>query len=289
MRLSFIEVSIKTGVDSGELLAMLEDGETLGSWERDGVLHIYWPEDKWSRESLEKLKKVLGQMGANMREADIQVRSIPDRDWNAAWAASLQPIRLGRRIRVRQSWHPPDAGFHGIELVIDPKRAFGTGYHATTQLVIEWLEDHIHGGERILDVGTGSGILAMVAIRLGAVSALAVDNDPVAVECAREYAAINGFGPELELKVASFEMLHADRFDVIVANLDGKTMPRLCEFLSLLVHAEGAACLSGLQEQDYEEVSAALRSAGFQIVEKRQREDWLALVTKKTPRISGSS
>jgi ribosomal protein L11 methyltransferase len=274
---NFIEVSIRTEVDSGELLAMLNDGETLGSWEKDGVLHIYWPEECWNAEALEDLKKTLSQLGANVCDADLKVLTVPDQDWNATWAASLHPIHLGRQFKIRQSWHEPDPGFNGIELIIDPKRAFGTGYHATTQLVIEWLEEHVHGGERILDVGTGTGILAMAAIRLGAASALAIDNDPVAVECAREYAAGNGFGAELQLRIASFEKLDAGGFDLIVANLDGKTMPRLCGFLRYLMNRDGIACLSGLQEQDYEEVAAALGCAGFRIIQKRQREDWIAL------------
>ncbi len=276
----FVEVSIRTDVDSGELLALLEDGETLGGWEKDGTLHIYWPEEKWNAATLENLKKALEQLGVSINDADLKVATVPDQDWNATWAASLHPIRLGQRIRIRQSWHPRDTEFRGIELVIDPKRAFGTGYHATTQLVIEWLEKCIRGGERVLDVGTGSGILAMAAIRLGAVSATGIDNDPVAVECAREYAANNGFGPELELRVASFEMLGAAQYDVIVANLDGKTMPHFCEFLRIYLKEGGAACLSGLQEPDYEEISRVLNRAGFQIVEKRQREEWLAVAVK---------
>jgi ribosomal protein L11 methyltransferase len=199
---------------------------------------------------------------------------------NAAWAASLQPIRLGRRIRIRQTWHEPDPDFNGIELIIDPKRAFGTGYHATTQLIIEWLEEYICNGVRVLDVGTGTGILAMAAIRLGAASALGIDNDPVALECAREYAVGNGFGSELELRVASFENLEAGKFDVITANLDGRTMPHFCEYLRALMKDDAIACLSGLQEQDVAEVSAALYRSGLGICERRQRKDWLALTAK---------
>jgi ribosomal protein L11 methyltransferase len=277
MHSNFVEVSFRTDVDSGELLAILEDGETLGGWEKDGTLHIYWPEGKWTLAALENLKNTLTRLGVNSQEADLKVLTVPDQDWNATWAASLHPIRLGRRIRIRQSWHAADPGFNGIELVIDPKRAFGTGYHATTQLVIEWLEDHIRGGERVLDVGTGTAILAMAAIRLGAESALAIDNDPMALECAREYAAGNRFGPELELRVASFEVLDKAEFDVVIANLDGKTMPRFCRMLPRLVIIGGIACLSGLQEQDYGEVAAVLDHAGFEIIEIRRREDWLAL------------
>jgi ribosomal protein L11 methyltransferase len=274
---NFIEVSIRTDIDSGELLAMLQDSETLGSWEEDGVLHIFWPEDRWNTDALEDLKNVLARMGVHAREEDLTVTAVPDQDWNATWAASLHPILLGRRVRIRQSWHAADAEFSGIELVIDPKRAFGTGYHATTQLVVEWLEDHIHGGERILDAGTGSGILAMSAIRLGAASALGIDNDPVAVECAQEYAKVNGFGPELDLRVASFDDLDAGKFDVIVANLDIRTLPRLCASLRRLMNNGAVACLSGLQEQDYEEVAAALRRAELEIIARRHREDWLSL------------
>jgi ribosomal protein L11 methyltransferase len=273
---NFIEVSIRTNVDLGELLAT-QDGETPGGWEKDGIIYIYWPEERWTAATLDDLKRALAGLGAEVGDADLEVRSIPDTDWNATWAASLHPIRLGRRLRIRQSWHPGDPDFDGIELVIDPKRAFGTGYHATTQMVVEWLENNIHSGERILDIGTGSGILAMTAIRLGAASALAVDNDPVALECAREYCEVNGFGSELELQVGSFEDLDSGRFEVVVANLDIRTLPLLCQALPQLLNPGGRVCLSGLQQQDYGEVEEALSAAGLRINTRMQREDWLAL------------
>jgi ribosomal protein L11 methyltransferase len=281
MSTNFVEVSVKADVDSGELLARLQDGETLGCWEKDGVIHIFWSEEKWNPAAQEDLKRVLAAMGINSGSAGLTIQEVPDQDWNAAWAASLQPIRLGRRIRIRQSWHSGDPAFDGIELVIDPKRAFGTGYHATTQLVIEWLENQIHGGERVLDVGTGSGILSMAAIRLGAASALAIDNDPAAVECASEYAATNGIDGELELMTASFEDLGPDNFDVIVANIDGKTLPRFCTIMPQLLNMNGIACLSGLQAQDCEEINAALTKINFHVQSQFGREDWLALVVSR--------
>ena len=277
MPINYVEVCVRTDVDSGEILALLEWEESLGGWEKDGTLFLYWPEEKWSDNVLEDLKRVLHTLGVNTIDARITFQTIPDKDWNATWAASLQPIRLGHRVRVRQSWHPFDPEFQGIELVIDPKRAFGTGYHATTQLVIEWLEIHLRGGERVLDVGTGSGILAMAALRLGASSALAIDVDPVALECAKQYAVANGFGCELELRVSSFEDLNHGPFDVIVANLDGKTMPLLCESLPRLLNVGGIACLSGIQHHDYIEVAKRLTEAELQIKARMEREEWLAL------------
>jgi len=276
-----IEVLIQTDVDSGELLAMLEDSESLGAWESEGVIHLFWPENKWNPAALADLKQALAKLGVGNQEDIVTIRSVPDRDWNAEWAASLTPIRLGRRIRIRQSWHAVDPDFDGIELIIDPRRAFGTGYHATTQLVIGWLEDHIRGGECVLDVGTGSGILSMAAIRLGAASALAIDNDPVALECAREYCGANGFGTELELRISSFENLELKAFDVILANLDIRTMPLLCPHLRRLMKAGGIACLSGLQEQDLREIMEALSLADLKIEAVTKREEWVALSIRK--------
>jgi ribosomal protein L11 methyltransferase len=274
--MNFIEVTIEGSLDSGELLAMLENDESLGAWDAEGVLRLYWSEEKWSPAVLSDLKGALARLGIEAGSS-LVIRSVPDQDWNAKWTASLNPIRLGRRVRIRQSWHSADAAFDGIELVIDPKRAFGTGYHATTQLVVEWLEEHIRGQERILDVGTGSGILAMAAIRLGAASALAVDNDPAALECAREYCETNGFGPELDLRSCSFEDLETEVFDVILANLDIRTLPMFCRHMPRLLKARGIACLSGLQQQNLEEISQALSLAGLRINSKKQRDEWLCL------------
>jgi ribosomal protein L11 methyltransferase len=277
MPTNYIEVSFHAEVDSGEILAMLDGGEELGCWEKDGVVHIFWPENQWNSEALEDLQRVLKLSGMDPQSAGLTVQVVPDQDWNATWAASLTPINLGENFRIRQSWHPKDDSFKGIELVIDPKRAFGTGYHATTQLVVEWLEKNIRGGEKVLDVGTGSGILAMAAIRLGALSALGIDNDPVAVECAQEYARVNGFGSELELLAATFEDCAGETYDVITANIDGKTLPMLCPYLPRLLRVNGMACFSGLQQHDLEEITDALLQAGCNIRERKQREEWLSL------------
>jgi ribosomal protein L11 methyltransferase len=283
----FVEITLKTNIDSGELLAMLHDEAALGSWEKDGILHIFWPAEKWDKTIVEDIKQALNSFGVKETDVCLAVKAIQDQDWNATWAASLNPIRLGRHVRIRQSWHSRDEAFDGIELVIDPKRAFGTGHHATTQLIAEWLETKIRGGERVLDIGTGSGILAMIALRLGAAAALAIDIDPVAIECAREYAGVNGFETELELRTASFEDLGCDRYDVIVANLDGKTLPQLSGYLSRLFNAGGIGCLSGLQIQDYGEVAEFLSKEGIRISATIRREDWLALeVRVRDQRIS---
>ncbi len=281
MNPKYVDVSLRADLDSGELIAMLREEEPLGSWEQDRILHFVWPQGRWRPAILEDFKRSLACLGFDVREVDLAVAGFDDQDWSAVWASSLQPVLIGKRIRIRQSWNPVDPEFGGIELVIDPQRAFGAGYHATTQMILEWLQDCIRGGERILDVGTGTGILAMAALRLGAVSAVAIDNDPVAIECAREYARMNGFGAELDLRIESFETARFEGFDLAMANLDVRALPSLCSSLPGMLKSGASACLSGLQIQDYEEAAAGLIGAGLAIGGRFEREEWLALEVKK--------
>jgi ribosomal protein L11 methyltransferase len=283
MTKSYIEIRLKTSVDAGELMGMLEDGACLGACERDDGICLYWPKEHWHAGVLQDLLEalqLLGSLDAGSRPA---VTELADQDWNEIWARSLQPIHLGERILVRQSWNSAPVPGGGFELVIDPKRAFGTGYHATTQLIASWLEKLIRGGERVLDVGTGSGILAMAALRLGASSALGIDNDPEAIECSLEYAAVNGFGADLELRVAALEGLGSEQFDLVLANLDRNTLLRYFAFFHKHVRAGGRLVISGLQSEDYDDICEALAINGWRTHGRRDREEWMALELQQAP------
>jgi len=277
MNRNYVEIRIRTSVDAGELLGLLDETASSGACETEDGLFLYWPTERWKPEVLDAIREGLRCLGDMQAEKTLIVAEIPDQDWNVRWAESLQPIRLGHRILIRQSWNSAEVPPGGFELVIDPKRAFGTGYHATTQLIAEWLEEAVCGGERVLDVGTGSGILAMAALRLGARSALGIDRDPEAIGCAREYAAVNGFGEELELRVAALEDLPVERFDLILANLDRPTLLRYFAGLHGYLQAGGKMLVSGLLIEDDREIIGALAAAGWRATELRRREEWMAL------------
>jgi ribosomal protein L11 methyltransferase len=270
----WIDVRVKIDMDAGELAGLWNDPWMVGVWQEEGMLHLYWPHERWTCDTRQELTALVQRFGI---DADsIAVHSLPDEDWNAAWARSVKPLRIGQRIVIRPSWEAVALHTGDVELIIDPKQAFGTGHHATTQLLLEWLEAHLHGGERVLDVGTGSGILAMVALRLGAASACGIDHDPVAIECAHDYAIENGFGAELMLDTSAL-ITSAERVDIVLANLDRRTLLDLSSALPRRVHRHGHLVLSGILVDDREDLLDAFRQAGGDLAWERERDGWLAM------------
>ena len=163
----WIQVDVRTSIDAGELLGMLHDPAVTGAWQEDDQVHLYWPGTAVGRIRGRASGRRWHCLGKWTRNAAITINRLPNEDWNAQWSRLVEPIGIGRVI-IRPSWKIVPLATGEIELIIDPKQAFGTGHHATTHLLIEWLQHSVKPTDRVLDVGTGSGVLAMVALRLGA-------------------------------------------------------------------------------------------------------------------------
>lgn len=273
----WIEVNLASSVDAGDLLGRLGDPSVAGAWQDNGTTRLYWPRAGWSPDTLRRIRQALREMGLEQAAVPITVADVAEQDWNEQWARSVTPIRIGRRLVVRPSWARVDLSPSDVELILDPKQAFGTGHHATTALLLEWLQEVIRGGESVLDVGTGSGILAMAAIRLGARAALGIDHDPVAIECAREYAVVNNFGPELDLRVATLEAVGTMPVDLILANLDRKTLLDSARFFAPFLMRGARLFVSGILPEDRSDLAAAFADSGASIAGSRERDGWLAL------------
>lgn len=274
MTADWIDVQFRSQLDAGEVLGALDDPFVSGAWQDGRTIHLYWPSHRWSPDQLMHLHGTLRRLAEQgAADPDIMVQSVPDQDWNRQWAQSVKPLRVGTRLLIRPSWESADVAAHEIEIVLDPKQAFGTGHHATTRLLLEWLEDEIHGGESVLDVGTGSGLLAMVALRLGAARAIGIDHDSDAIECAREYAAVNRFGSELVLTCGTLAVERA--YDVVLANLDRRTLLDLAE--SLAASTGDILMVSGLLVEQRDEIVAAFGSVGLYPGRERDQEGWLAM------------
>ena len=275
----WVDVSFQSAIDPGELLGLLDDPHVQGAWEDQGVTHLYWSRGHWSGEQLGRVRAALDQLDPSGRSSGaVHVGDLPHQDWNRQWAQSVKPLLVGRRIVIRPSWEPVALQLDQLEIILDPKQAFGTGHHATTRMLLEWLEDLIRGGERVLDVGAGSGILAMAALRLGARSAVEVENDPVAVECAREYARENRFGSELEVICGTLQDLGGEAPpDLVLANLDRQTLLLLADELAAYGLAGARLLLSGVLADQEAEVVARYAALGLYLAARREQEGWVAL------------
>jgi ribosomal protein L11 methyltransferase len=197
-------------------------------------------------------------------------------DWNRVWAESVKPLWIGRHLLIRPSWETVEARPGQIEIILDPKQAFGTGHHATTRMLLEWLEEVVQGGESVLDVGTGSGLLAMASLRFGAFLSVGIDHDPVAIECAREYAELNRFGPELVLQCGELNEGYDGRsFDLVLANLDRQTLLELTDRLARCT--KNRLLLSGVLANQGEEIEASFSAAGLSPGRQREQDGWLAM------------
>ena len=275
----WIQVDVRTSLDAGELLGILDDPVVTGARQERDCVHLYWPAHRWGPDTWQSLQRALAQLGHRDPECAITINNLANRDWNAQWASLVEPVRIGRVV-IRPSWKEAALEPGDIELILDPKQAFGTGHHATTHLLIEWLQEVVTPSDRVFDIGTGSGVLAMVALRLGASEATGVDIDPVAIDCAREYALTNDLDERLRLSVANanVEQPH-DSFapTLVLANLDRQS---LLDAVGTLCHyAAGGArlLLSGLLVEQRAEIEAVYASRGVYVKTSRVRDGWVAL------------
>ena len=275
----WIQVDVRTSLDAGELLGVLNDPDVTGAWQEEEWVHLYWPVGRCGPDTWQGLTRALTQLGHSDPDRAVTINQLANQDWNAQWSRLVEPIRTGR-VLIRPSWKPVPLNPDDIELIIDPKQAFGTGHHATTQLLIEWLQQVVQTGDRVLDVGTGSGVLAMVAFRLGATEALGIDFDAVAVDCAREYAQVNGFDRRLTLSVGdaqSRELRERLNPTLVLANLDRQTLLASAENLCRYAAGGARLLLSGLLVDQRADIEAAYASRGVYVNAVRERDGWLAL------------
>ena len=275
----WIQVDVKPSLDAGELLGVLNDPDVTGAWQEQNCLHLYWPGDRCGPDTWQGLRRALTMLGHPEPEGAITINHLADRDWNAQWVRLVEPIRIGTVV-IRPSWREVALNSGEIELIIDPKQAFGTGHHATTQLLTEWLQQVVMPTDRVLDVGTGSGVLAMVALRMGAAQAVGVDFDPVAIDCARDYAQVNGFDERLTLSVGhaqANQTHHTFEPTLVLANLDRQTLLDAAETLARYASGGARLLMSGLLIEQRAEIEAAYASHGVYVKAVRERDGWIAL------------
>lgn len=255
--------------------AILEEGASL-------TTYIAAPADidSWLDHARSTLSDLVGE------QAEIDGRLQDDEDWSESWKKGLRPRRVGRGFIVTPSWSAPEAQPDDRVIVIDPEMAFGTGEHATTRGALRFLETVAQAGDRVLDVGTGSAILAIGAAMLGAAEVVAVDNDADAILNARDNVVRNGVAAIVRLEECIVDRHYltragGGRYDIILANvLSSVLKPLLAEFFRSVI-PDGHVILGGILQTESEEMLDAAAVAGFHIIAEDLEDEWWGVLLQR--------
>jgi ribosomal protein L11 methyltransferase len=268
------------GVAIEEPIVSSPDGEQVRVLtDRPVLVKTYLPFDERTEERRRRLEEAIWHLGQIRQVQSLQTRPIAERDWADAWKQHFFVHRVGERIVIVPSWREFAPNEGDVIIHLDPGMAFGTGLHPTTRLCLQGLEETLRPGQDVLDLGTGSAILAIAAARLGARSVLALEIEPVAVRVARENAARNELADRIQVQSGTLPLEAGEtaRFDVVVANISFRVLSELAAEIRRVLRPGGRALLSGVLEQDAPRLVEQLEADGWRLVDQRSEADWMLL------------
>lgn len=239
-------------------------------------VHMYLAPDENPAEILPLFKERLEASGV---EYKLETSGIEQEDWQNAWKKYYHAMDIGQRLAIVPGWETYDTD--RIVITMDPGMAFGTGTHETTSLCLETLDSMVKGGERVLDIGTGSGILAIAALKLGADSAEGVDIDPMCVRTAGENAARNGVADRFKVLVGDLSDKASGQYNIITANIVAAAILSLAPHVPVLMAPGARFIASGIIDERKDEVLAGLKAAGLEPVEVKEKRGWVCIICEK--------
>ncbi len=278
--MDYIKLEIIIPSDYQEfLIAELLDRDFEGFEQDEDRLLAYIPQERFSDVYREEIEQWLSAQRVECYIANEEVE-VP-RNYNEEWEQTIQPQIIGR-FYVRPTWFPTTPPEGKILIEIDPKMAFGTGYHETTRLMLNLIPEYVKKGDRVLDVGTGTGILSFAAIKTGASSAFGFDIDEWSFENATENAMINGVSEHYIVRHGSFELVAKDdEYDLILANVNRNAILSMSKELTSHMKKGGILLLSGLLVPEKELILKNDNFASLMLVNEMQEGEWIALALQK--------
>jgi ribosomal protein L11 methyltransferase len=216
---------------------------------------------------------------------ELHTHVVNEEDWANAWKNYFHVTHIGKRLVIRPSWREYTPQDDEVVIELDPGMAFGTGLHPTTRLCLEQVERCTRPGMNVIDVGTGSGILALAAAKLGAASVYGIDTSSVAVESAIENAAINGLSHKMAIELATLDEASAERmanqYDLVLVNILAHIIGGMAPQLAFVTKPGGLLVASGIIEARLQDAEPKLLATGLQIVDRAMIDDWIALILRK--------
>ncbi|MBQ0135839.1 MAG: 50S ribosomal protein L11 methyltransferase [Oscillospiraceae bacterium] len=254
----------------------LIDEELLEKDKNKGIIHVYLEPGTNPSEAIAFLRERFGAEGINHTINTILCKN---EDWQNKWKENYKPIEIGEKLAICPDWISDYDPKNRKVLNLEPGLAFGTGTHNTTRLCLETLEEKIKGGESVLDLGCGSGILALSSLLLGAETAVGVDIDELATKTAIENGKANNFtAPKYQIFCGDMTEQIKGQFDIVVANIVADIIILFCQNAKNFMKPNGIFIVSGIIDNRENDVLAAFEKYGFNILERHQSENWLCFV-----------
>ena len=256
----------------------LIDEDLINKDRKNSVIHIYISESDNAAEALEFLKERLTAEKIPFEAGSV---GVDDSDWNENWKKYFHPIEIGEKLAVVPSWENYENKQNRTVLNIDPGAAFGTGTHATTSLCLELLQGFVCEDSRMLDIGCGSGILALSSVLLGAECAFGVDIDAQSVKTARENAQINKIDDKVSFEVGDLTEVVSGKYDIICANIVADVVIRLLPDAKEFMTDNGRLIISGIIDLRKDDILKAVGENGFKVIDEKYKDNWCAFVLQK--------
>jgi ribosomal protein L11 methyltransferase len=276
------------GVVIEEPFELTEDGQDYRIlYGKPVKIHAYIPIDgkeEAIRQQIELGLWHLSSLGAHF-VSELQTRVVDEEDWANAWKDYYHVTHIGRRLVIRPSWRDYTPKEHEVVVTLDPGMAFGTGVHPTTRMCLEQVERRVQPGMRVLDVGTGSAILALAAAKLGAQGVDAIDNSSVAAESAIANVAMNDLEDRIKVVLGVLDQAEAERmagqYNLVLANIIAQVIGSIAPLLTQVLAPQGLLVVSGIIEARRRDAEGPLLESGLKLVEEVKIDDWLALVYER--------
>lgn len=277
--MNYLRVEFELSPDLHELfIAELMDLDFYGFEQFDDKLVAYIEKKRFNDSNREYLEQL---MAAYSGDSIMEFEDIPEQNWNQTWEQTIQPQRIGRFL-VKPTWSTEVAVGDEILLEIDPKMSFGTGYHATTRLMLQQIQKIDLEGKTVLDAGTGTGILAIAAIKLGANKALGFDIDTWSRDNAVENIFLNKADGSVEIRYGGIDTVDENEiFDRVLANINRNVLIEILPDLVNHTVEGGIICLSGLLETDEDAIRDTLSELPVEITDVEQEEEWILIQIRK--------
>jgi len=285
MATSFVQLELRVeGPLVDQLVALLAQLGFEGFWEDGPVLRCYISGKRWSEDMEQEIARMIRLLvpAGTYRIPELHVQRVADQDWNEQWERSIQPIHLTPDVVVAPTWQEYDPEPGTMLLRIDPKMAFGTGYHESTRLAGALLRAYLVPQSQVLDLGTGTGILSILAAKSGAGHVVAVDIDEWSYRNATENARLNNCEKSITIMQGGIEVVPPGRFGMILANIQLTVIAGLLSECSARLDQGGTLILSGLLASESGEIRELLNRAGFRILEERLENDWLGVAAAES-------